>query len=726
MVKKRVPIKKKTIHGSNFVLHGSETGPMYNKKNLFGLVQNSEDKNVMVKFQVPSEYWKKDMQDILSYRLVRSPRIINTTIRELTNIAVDGIMESIDDNLYDYGYETDYSYVKERILIPHSHPMYRAINIPKAIQEKADTVVYLTDIKKPIMFSFDKVLFCFAFDFAYTVTGMIEDFIEDEEIDEEVHVHSKYAFMALYKKFCGDITKINSNISRDDITLGLDPEFLFYRQHSGVVNYEEPYPAANILSGRGQLGIENNTLGEFRPLPHINPDVVTDNMRKLIQRLHNEMRQSNTDLFVQVGGGFGDNIGGHIHFGHPVLKDVTYEERKSLVTMLDDFLYYPMKTSMYGAIRKWGEAEAVEEVGNHANTKEIHKALKTQKIRENFSLCYYENNDEDKTRNQKWGLEWRSLPSFIGDEKLTKLTLKLAKEITYRYLKALQIGETIEYEKPPEFADYAKFLEPKEVSELFDYLKGKKRDLFLNDLIKNWNITKELIFRLRLGNTRFFLTDEMRQNFEDNCIKKYTRRFKKEKIDKFVLELLDISSLIERKNIKPTDTNFYLSSKNFTMGKIALDSYGKNTIGRITKNSDMVCTIPHLFSKYFNDIDTLEALVDDLMEIYFTKNADIFNKWEGLFKCFCEGMNTHDKDEKKRQEAARKAYEKAKRRLKKAQEKSSTQDNSLRVSTNNATPGTSISWDNNLVMDRAVGENPTPVPERPTGVRCEICGGIHN
>ena len=156
-----------------------------------------------------------------------------------------------------------------------------------------------------------------------------------------------------------------------------------------------------------------------------------------------------------------------------------------------------------------------------------------------------------------------------------------------------------------------------------------------------------------------------------------------------------------------------------TKGKIELDDYGKNTLTGVMKKADVICTLPYRFTKYCLAEKTLKSLVNDMMELYFTENKDIFNHWEGFFKCFCEGMATHDEDEKKRADIARKKYLAAKRKLKKAQGESATSDNSLRISST----GQAVSWDN--TTDNTPDNAPTRLTTASAN-RCAICGGIHD
>lgn len=94
---------------------------------------------------------------------------------------------------------------------------------------------------------------------------------------------------------------------RKNITIGADPEFAFIDpQKNGIV------PAFDVVSGgtSAKLGTDGaSSTAEIRPDAHIDPLIVVEDIKHLLQRL------KNVPYLVRAGNFPFVPTGGHIHFG---------------------------------------------------------------------------------------------------------------------------------------------------------------------------------------------------------------------------------------------------------------------------------------------------------------------------------------------------------------------------------------------------------------------------
>lgn len=534
-----------------------------------------------------------------------------------------------------------------------ANSFHRSRTFKASIISHLDEIIYIIDEGKriPIIGYIDGKLLCFIWD---SIMNILMQFSE-YSLHNVQHISNsnfgKFFFAVLFTKLKTQLRIDQFEVTEESLTLGIDPEFLAYEKagKSGLADYSENVNPRHIISqGGGEIGTDCGTLGEFRPKPSTTAYGLTQNIKKLITRLNTQMhREYEKDLFIEVGGGCVDEIGGHIHFGHPMFLHIGESEIMPLTDILDDFLYFPIKKNMYGGIRLWSEIDEIEcEIDDYeernspiSSNREITKILKKTKLDEKDAFSDYEDVSDDKYREQDWGIEYRSLPSFIGDETFTHLVLKLAKSITLKYLRSLKDGGTIEYEKPPEKKDYAEFLSKNEVNTLWEYIYGHKKDLFLKDMIKNWNVELGIHFKIVLrdmhGSNLHMYTDNyasiMKRVFKEEIKKKEKGSFR-------IILATGIDQMVDR-------TSFMIGDKQMINW---IPSYEENTpetknwLNRFSANYDAVAWTPVLPYKIYPNgqrgmSKIYRNLVFDLTKTYFDKRYDTLEKWTTIFKELYQG-----------------------------------------------------------------------------------------
>ena len=179
---------------------------------------------------------------------------------------------------------------------------------------------------------------------------------------------------------------MQNQTARNQITVGADPEFVFIFRNNG-----EPASAINLL-GQSEIVIGNNptsilgwdghsTTGELRPGYSNSPDQVVNNIHALFNQLPVRISQFSNRYQIFAGSGvLGNATGGHIHIGgyQPTLGT---EGRASISQLLDTFLL-PV-------------ALAISE---------------PEPVLARLRLGYGSWNEY---RSQNWGVEYRSLPSWL-------------------------------------------------------------------------------------------------------------------------------------------------------------------------------------------------------------------------------------------------------------------------------------------------------------------------
>lgn len=379
------------------------------------------------------------------------------------------------------------------------------------LSAKADKIFYLKKGDKTYLLGFliNKKLFI---TFPHIMNHLVDRYLNRfNRSDTPLTVqHSQignfhdYFTLALYGEWG---VKIKPKIvGKGGVTLGADPEFLIYRPYNKnprLADYRELQPASNIIissHSNDELGLDGcSDLGELRPRPSPSPYTLTRNIKKLFNKFYSEY---GSEYFIETGGGCGNSIGGHIHLGHECLKSFTNVQIKPLMQLLDAFLYFPIKLNMYGAVREWKDYNELNVEIDYYNgeckvdgdpEKIIHtikrvKPLKSQQFNGFDAKGQY--------RSQPHGLEYRSLPSFIGDFTFTKLVFQLAKGIAEKFIELRTQGTEFTYNDPPQKEDYLVFLKEKEVKQLFEYLYGKKKDLFLKNALNNWKVIKQFFINI--------------------------------------------------------------------------------------------------------------------------------------------------------------------------------------------------------------------------------------
>jgi hypothetical protein len=283
-----------------------------------------------------------------------------------------------------------------------------------------------------------------------------------------------------------------------EVTLGADPELELYQTTDGATqpNYHDGFVRANHVirqSTEDRVGTDcNSRIIEIRPEEAKDPTTVAVNCRNLMKELSARLQGNSTgELVVAVaGGGAVQSIGGHIHLGNSLLKKLSSTNLPDLLgSVLDDFLYIPIRKNMPGAIRMWGESPRIAKDGECGFKDDNEKVVKTAIDLIGSRHAYSTYDIESAWRLQPHGLEYRSLPSFICDFTLTRLVLKLAKGITENFLTSMIEKRVVKYNNPPIEKDYIKYLTPKEYRVWMTYMSGFRRNRFITSAFKNWGIT---------------------------------------------------------------------------------------------------------------------------------------------------------------------------------------------------------------------------------------------
>lgn len=525
---------------------------------------------------------------------------------------------------------------------------HRSRTFKTSVISHLDEIIYIVDEGKriPIIGYIDGKLLCFLWDSIMNILMQFDEYSVQNVLRISNSMLGKFFFAKLFTKLKTQLRIDQFEITEESLTLGIDPEFLAYEKagKGGLADYSESVNPRHIVSaGGGEIGTDCGSLGEFRPKPSTTAYGLTQNIKELITRLNTQMhREYEKDLFIEVGGGCVDEIGGHIHFGHPMFLHIGESEIMPLTDILDDFLYFPIKKNMYGGIRLWSEIEEIEcEIDDYeernspiSSNKEITKILKKTKLDEKDAFSDYEDVGDDKYREQNWGIEYRSLPSFIGDFDFTHLVLKLAKNICLKYLRSLKDGGSIEYEKPPEKKDYAEFLSKNEVNTLWEYIYGHKKDLFLKDMIKNWNVELGVHFKVILrdmyGTNLHMYTD----NYSSIMKRVFKKEMKKREKGSFEILLASgLSQMVDRTSFMIGDKQMinWIPETNTTSEKI------KSWVSRISANYDAVAWTPVLPYKVYPNgqrgmSKIYRNLVFDLTKTYFDKRYNTLEKWTTIFK----------------------------------------------------------------------------------------------
>lgn len=182
-----------------------------------------------------------------------------------------------------------------------------------------------------------------------------------------------------------------------NITIGADVEFLVFDANDGVVSAETTFDGDT----ESNLGNDQESnIGEIRPEPCTDPVDLTNKIEKLIQKAASFM-----DIgWTMLGGSYHSKypIGGHIHIGHPSLSnDSTLKE---IARALDLYVSLPI---MF--------IESAEGAYDRRVTHGGYGSL-------------------SDWRKKGYGIEYRTLPSWIVARRYTLATLSLAYITVWEYI----------------------------------------------------------------------------------------------------------------------------------------------------------------------------------------------------------------------------------------------------------------------------------------------------
>jgi hypothetical protein len=291
-------------------------------------------------------------------------------------------------------------------------------------------------------------------------------------------------------------TQQENNISqkveeREPITIGSDPELGIFSPISNSFleadavftpvddSGEKVYPQSQDCD----FGFDGYTAtAEIRPKPATDPEEAIKNIREILER--NKNKYPNVFKYNLMATSDKLSLGGHIHFGHSLLRENTPRGRELIERMilnLDNLLGFPvmfLEKDEYAFFRK-------------------------------VSRGYGKLGD---VRLQGWGFEYRTLPSFLSCQKLARDILYLAhaiadatiyhnyrcnpviKDSAFRYAFERQSRELLRPQLKFVFAQQRELPKVKEEERyqkaIEDFIREVKRErpLFAIEIKKGWHI----------------------------------------------------------------------------------------------------------------------------------------------------------------------------------------------------------------------------------------------
>lgn len=292
--------------------------------------------------------------------------------------------------------------------------------------------------------------------------------------------------------------RIYPDESSPEITIGLDPELSVYRVVSGKGRISEHITARDIIGSRNcdlKVGTDGcDSIFEFRPEASTDIDVVVNSVEDCIRGLAYKLgRHGLTKVFGLSGGGCGHSLGGHIHIGNERIKKLSQADLQQLGKMLDDFLYFPIRDRMTGAIRTWVNLPNISQQsfgGPLPRFSDIEQAKESMKEITRFGRAerFAGYDGPSQWRQKSYGYEYRSLPSFIVNREFTYLVLEMTKRIATKFYELCTEGTTFEYQNPPKTEDYRAIFSEEIVTSFMRYVNGDKREIFMDNVFENWGI----------------------------------------------------------------------------------------------------------------------------------------------------------------------------------------------------------------------------------------------
>jgi hypothetical protein len=260
-----------------------------------------------------------------------------------------------------------------------------------------------------------------------------------------------------YQEYYNQIVELIKEAKKEKITIGSDPEFFLSSPYTG-----ELVDASNVISddrNNQPLGLDgHNFTAELRPQPSTNPLTHAKNIEKILSNYLNKNKDlTSFDFYPSASNEY---AGGHIGIGHSYAKSFNFstftiplafinpnslpkQSEVSPPTQLAIIrhIFIPIlkqaREQRYlvsdGVLDKLGVSEQLK-----AKTRNINSNLiKALDLAIGFPLAYIEIPKHAITRkqhygqlsqyrNQSYGVEYRTPPSWLATKKLTQATLSLA------------------------------------------------------------------------------------------------------------------------------------------------------------------------------------------------------------------------------------------------------------------------------------------------------------
>lgn len=303
-------------------------------------------------------------------------------------------------------------------------------------------------------------------------------------------------FEKIFLKYTEETTVDNKHPQfNDDITIGMDPELEAYYITEDGPDFDLQCIAGKILkNGGGRVGCDGHSdIFELRPMHHKDPKRVVLNTQKCFDILGYTLAGLEKPVYLLTGGGIIDSIGGHIHLGGTFFTKISSDEISAFFgSIMDDFVYWPMRDKMPGALRSWGNhsdlaRKAAE--GRRCGLPDKKPSVVFDKISKanvprNMHLAGYE--VPSAFRFPSYGAEYRSLPSFIANPELTGLVLTMARCAAKKMLLCYNEVSSFTYNCPPKKNDYLSLFPEGVYHAFMRYINGEKNRIFLSNALDNW------------------------------------------------------------------------------------------------------------------------------------------------------------------------------------------------------------------------------------------------
>lgn len=187
------------------------------------------------------------------------------------------------------------------------------------------------------------------------------------------------------------------------LTIGTDLEYTIVDKKGNLRSAKDLIKLRRGTRQNVHFGYDgNNETGEIRVKPADNPGDLLKNVKKLLEASKKKYPQVfNNKMVVNDQR---QSVGGHIHFGHPFLLNSKPEKRKAytprIIKNLDNLLAIPSMFFEDDEYSKWRKQ----------------------------SMGYGKLGD---VRYQDWGIEYRTLPSFLNSRELTEVIFYVSYSITH-------------------------------------------------------------------------------------------------------------------------------------------------------------------------------------------------------------------------------------------------------------------------------------------------------